>query len=217
MASQVASNWTAAILDKLEALSLSSLSTQSSFLEQFLPLFENLSTTSITTLLATLLALLFYFARALMHRSSLGQHYQNGGRSPYAAQAKNTDRSMSDLYEYVDDRHNVLAPQHRSQQPVFEDDEAPDVVHITYRGDSWPIEFPPYSIAEEKVTVKHVRDMVAEHLKMHDQVGRVRLVYKDKELRRNDVPLRKYGCKQNSEIAAILSTESRDYNLSTLR
>lgn len=215
VASQVASNWTVLVLDKLEALSLSSLFTQSPFLQHFVPLFENLSTTSITTLLATLLALLFYVARALMHRSSFGQIYQNGGRSPYAVQAKqNPDRNISDLYEYVDDRHNILPPpHHRASQPVFEDDEAPDIIHVTYRGDSWPIEFPPYSIAEEKVTVKHVRDRVAERIGMHDQVGRVRLVYKDKDLRRNDMPLRKYGCKQNSEIAAIVSTESRDYSL----
>lgn len=212
VASLAASNWTAAVLDKLEALS--SLSAHSSFLQNLVPLFENLSTTSITTLLATFVALLFYAARALMHRSSFGQIYQNGGRSPYAMAARNNnDRSMSDLYEYVDDRHNVLVSQHRGQQPVFEDDEAPDIIHISYRGDSWPIEFPPYSIAEEKVTVKHVRDRVAERIGMGDQVGRVRLVYKDKDLRRNHMPLRKYGCKQNSEIAAIVSTESRDYSM----
>lgn len=214
MASQVASNWTAALLDKLEALSLSNLSTQSSLLQQFLPLLDNLSTTSITTILATLLALLFLLARSLMHRSSFGQYFhQNGGRSPYAAYAKNnTDRSMSDLYDYVDDQHNVLTPaQARDQPAVFDDDDAPDVVHVTFRGDSWPINFPPYSIAEEKVTVKHVRDRVAERLSLRGQTGRIRLIYKDRDMRRNDMPLRKYGCKQNSEIAVIVTTESRDY------
>lgn len=215
MASQVASNWTAAVLDKLEALGLSNLSTQSSLLEQILPLFDNLSTASITTLLASFLALLFFASRAWMHRSSFGHIYPNGGRSPYAAYAKNnSERSMSDLYDYVDDQHNVLAPaQNRDQPAVFDDDDAPDVVHVSFRGDSWPIHFPPYSIAEEKVTVKHVRDRVAERLNLRGQTGRVRLIYKDRDMRRNDAPLRKYGCKQNSEISVIVSVESRDYDL----
>lgn len=149
-----------------------------------------------------------------MHRSSFGQVYQNGGHSPYAAYAKNNnDRSLSDLYDYVDDNHNVLSPQGRFQPPVFEDDEAPDVVHVTFRGDSWPIHFPPYSIAEEKVLVKHVRDRVAERLGLSGQAGRIRLIYKDRDMRRDGVPLRKYGCKQNSEISVIVSTESRDYSI----
>ncbi|KAK5951778.1 hypothetical protein OHC33_007070 [Knufia fluminis] len=150
-----------------------------------------------------------------MYRSSFSQVDRNGGgRSPYAAYARDpAGRSVSDLYDYVDEQHNVLSPRDLQQAPsVFEDEDAPDVVHIKFRGDTWKTDFPPFSIAEEKVQVRHVRDRVARRLGLEGQEGRIKLLYKERELKRNDAPLRKYGCKQNSEINVVVTTESRDYN-----
>ncbi|KAK5080827.1 hypothetical protein LTR70_000469 [Exophiala xenobiotica] len=149
-----------------------------------------------------------------MYRSSFGQIDRSGGRSPYAAYARDpAGRSVSELYDYVDEQHNVLSPRDVQQAPaVFEDDDAPDVVHISFRGEKWKIDFPPFSIAEEKVQVHHVRDRVARKLGMEGKEGRIKLIYKERDMKRNDTPLRKYGCKQNSEINVVVTQESRDYN-----
>ena len=149
-----------------------------------------------------------------MHRSSIAQAYQNGGgRSPYAAYAQPTtnDRSFSDLYDYVDEQHNILGGGSQHAE-VFDEEDAPDVVHIYFLGQSWSIQFPPFSIAEEKVLVRHVRDRVAPRLGLEGQEGRVKLLYKDRELKYNDAPLRHYGLKQNSEISVIKVSEPKDYN-----
>ena len=214
MASQVASNWTATFLPVLHRLeALFKQHTPSSVYDQVLSLLENYSSTQITTVLATLIALLFLLARSLMYRSGAGQIDRSGGRSPYAAYARDpTGRSVSELYDYVDEQHNVLTSRNIQQTPVFEDDDAPDVVHISFRGDKWKIDFPPYSIAEEKVQVHHVRDRVARKLGMEGNEGKIKLIYKERDLKRNDMPLRKYGCKQNSEINVVVTQESRDYN-----
>lgn len=209
MASQ-AFNWTGILQKPLD------LFTGESVFDQAVPLLENLSTTSVTTLLATVLALVFFLARALMSRGSFANYYTSsgGGRSPYAAYAHSTtnDHGLDHLYGYVDEREVVLPPAY-GHAPTFEDDNTPDVVHIRYRGETWSFEFPPYSIAEEKATVKHVRDRVATRLGLdRGEEGRIKLMYKDRELKWNDEPLRKYGCKQNSEISAMLLQETRDYN-----
>lgn len=206
MATQ-AFNWTGILQKPLDLLAGESV------FNQAVPLLENLSTTSVTTLLATVVALIFIAARALMSRGSFAQYYHNGGgRSPYAAYAQTTtnDHDLNQFYGYMNENEVVLPAPYNS---TFEDDNSPDVVHIRYRGDTWTFEFPPYSIAEEKATVKHVRDRVATRLGLdRGEEGRIKLMYKDRELKWNDEPLRKYGCKQNSEISAMLLQEARDYN-----
>lgn len=221
MASQ-ALNWTGILQKPLESL-LTYLPGQPSP-NQTLPLLERYlttlsSNTVLGSFLATVVALLFVAARFFMHRSSFAQPYQNGGRSPYAAyaQTNHNDRSMSDLYDYVDEQHNVLLPPGYASAQVFDEDDAPDTIHIRFRGDQWPIDFPPYSIAEEKVLVKHVRDRVALRLGLDGEEDRIKLMYKDKELKWNSEALRKYGCKQNSEIMAILQQEPVNHNRKTDR
>lgn len=137
-------------------------------------------------------------------RGSFGRY--GGGRSPYAAYANRdpTGHSLSDHIDYLDERYNVI------EQPTFEDEEAPDTLHLHIRGETYTYEFAPFSIAEEKATVRDLREKVAREYKVDP--GCVKLMYKDHELKRNDAPLKKYGCKQNSEISVILMQESRNYN-----
>lgn len=123
-----------------------------------------------------------------------------------------SERHMSDLYDYIDDDHNVLSPSHSRQAPVFDDESDPDRIHIKYRGESWMSDFPPFSIAEEKVLVRHVRDRVASRLDLEGHEGRIKLMYKETELKSNERPLRQYGCKQNSEIAVIVLQEPRNWD-----
>jgi len=207
VASHVALNWTSVILDKLEVLSHSSLS------DQIAPFLGDLSTTSLTTLFATVLALLFVVARSLMHRSSFSYPYANGGRSPYQSYTLPPNRDqLPDLVNYIDEDYTLLSPSsnRRAQAPpLLEDENEPDRIHITYRGDTWKLDFPPFSIAEEKVPVRFVRERVATSLGVDP--GRVRLIYKDRELKRDETPLRQYGCKQNSEIAVVVQSDPREY------
>lgn len=147
------------------------------------------------------------------HRSSFAQAYPPGGRSPYGGYVQYPgDHRFSELYDYVDEDRNVLSPNSRNNAVFEEDDNEPDRIHIKYRGETWTSDFPPFSIAEEKVLVRHVRELVALRLGYEGHEGRIKLVYKDKELKHNDTPLRKYGCKQNSEIAVILLQEPKNWD-----
>lgn len=167
--------------------------------------FRNTSTASLTTLGASFLALLFLLSRYLMsHRNSFAASY-GGSRSPYtSARLSERDRTISDLYEYVDSKEI------ETHDVPFENDDAPDLVHVKYMGSSFPLDFPPYSISESGVTVQEVRRRVAEKLKQDPR--RIRLVYKEKELKIDPYAIKKYGCKQNSEIAVVVTEHLNDYS-----
>ena len=92
----------------------------------------------------------------------------------------------------------------------IEDPDAPDVILVRYMADLEPIEFPPYSISEEKAMVGQLRHKVASYLKTDPR--RIRLVYKKRDLKHDSWALRKYNMKQNSEVAVIKTEAYVDYS-----
>lgn len=73
----------------------------------------------------------------------------------------------------------------------------------------YKLELPAYSIAEETITVGDLRSLVAEKMRSvgvikGSAVPDFKMSYKREQLLRDDLPIRKYGCKQNSEISIEL-------------
>ncbi|RMZ75595.1 hypothetical protein DV737_g5208, partial [Chaetothyriales sp. CBS 132003] len=89
------------------------------------------------------------------------------------------------------------------------DSEAPDRIHVIHMDRTFTIDFPPYAINEEKVTVRELRRRVAERI--GTTADRVRLIYKRREVKRNECSLRRYRMKQNSEVSAIVTERPSNY------
>lgn len=153
------------------------------------------------------------------HRSSFSSSFYGSGRaSPYASRLGHDGRSFSEYYEYVDP-HNMV--DHRPSYsgpargsvvqpgPPFESDEAPDVIHVRYLSSAFYIEFPPYSISESGVMTGELRKEIAHRLDQDHR--RVRLVYKDRDLKKDKHPVKHYGLKQNSEVSVEITEHLRDH------
>lgn len=176
------------------------------------------STASYTTLAVVLLSLLFFVCRFLM--SSYGGYYAYGGGrnggSPYTSHIVDPyARNLSSQFEYIDADHDILHDAHRptmtkAHNNTYDDPEAPDLILVRYMASLIPVEFPAYSISEEKAYVGQLREAVARALSTDPR--RVRLVYKKRDLKHDSWPLRKYNMKQNSEVAAIKTEGVLDYS-----
>lgn len=186
-----------------------------SFQDKILYLLTEYLTTSTTTAAILLISVTFLFYRHLMgDRRSFG--YYNGRGSPFTSHlAENAPRNLSGHFEYIGDDHDLYT--HRqsvanaADYPEIDDQDpnAPDRVHIRYMASAFPIDFPAYSINEEKTYVEDLRRKVADALRVDSR--RIRLIYKGKDLKRNRVPLKKYRMKQNSEVTAVYTERPVDY------
>lgn len=92
-----------------------------------------------------------------------------------------------------------LEAEHPSEPP-----ENPDIIYVRCERQSWTVEFPPYSIAEGKVTFQHIRERVAQGLGVNEREHQIVLVYRGQDLADDDDPICEHGCKQHSEILALV-------------
>ena len=182
-------------------------------------LLTDYSTASYTTVAALLLSFIYLLARYLM--SSYGGYVAYGGSrsggSPYTSNVADPyARNLSSHFEYIDADHDMLQDAHRQpvsrlhdSQPI-EDPDEPDMILVRYMASMIPVQFPAYSISEEKAFVGQLREAVARYLQTDSR--RVRLVYKKRDLKHDSYPLRRYNMKQNSEVAAIKTEGLLDYS-----
>lgn len=138
---------------------------------------------------------------------------RNGG-SPYTSNIVDPSaRNLSGHFEYIDADHGILKDPPRHSAPNLhngqDDPNAPDVILVRYMASQIPVEFPPYSISEEKAYVSQLREAVARALQTDPR--RIRLIYKKHDLKHDSWPLRKYHMKQNSEVSAIITESVVDY------
>ena len=145
-------------------------------------------------------------------RNSFG--YWSGGRgSPFLSNlADSAPRNLSGHFEYIGPEDELYS-NHRPSVAVYDrgnDLDDPDRIHIQYMGRMIPIDFSAYSINEETTSTGALRKKVAYVLGVDP--SKVRLVYKRRELKRNQYSLKRYGMKQNSEVSAIVTERSMDYN-----
>ena len=182
--------------------------------EKLLYLLTEYSTVSYTTVAALLLSVIF-----LLYRYSMGDrrsfaHYDGRG-SPFLSNlAESAPRNLSGHFEYIgadDDLYRQHRPTAEPEHYEIDDQDpnAPDRIHIRFQARAFMLDFPAYSINEERTIVEDLRRKAADILRVEPRM--VRLVYKGRELKLNRVPLKKYRMKQNSEVTALITDRPVDY------
>ncbi|ETN46508.1 uncharacterized protein HMPREF1541_00693 [Cyphellophora europaea CBS 101466] len=145
--------------------------------------------------------------------------YYPGRGSPFSSSlADNGPRNLSGHFEYIGDDHDLYtrSPARPSfstsnDYPELDDNDpnAPDRVHCRYMASSFPVDFPAYSINEEKTLVEDLRRKVADRLGVDPR--KVRLIYKGRDLKRNQHSLKRHKMKQNSEVSVVITERAIDY------
>ncbi|PGH10418.1 hypothetical protein GX51_00177 [Blastomyces parvus] len=138
--------------------------------------------------------------------------------SPYRNPSPPTVTDDDYSYVTVDDadytrraRHNNLGysptDPRSNQHPLTaaDDDESePDVIILKYRGKSYRLNFPAYSIGDGLITVGNVKLAAANALDVSD-TRQIKLLYKGTVLRDDSARARDVGLKQNSATMCVIS------------
>jgi hypothetical protein len=100
--------------------------------------------------------------------------------------------------------------EHRSRDDTQASEE-PDVLQIRSKGKTYNEHFPAYSIGDGQVLVADLQERIQLLMKLSDkQAKRMRLLYKGRQLKDLDKPVRDYGVKNNSEVLVILGDVAAD-------
>ncbi len=135
------------------------------------------------------------------------------GVSPYASQSDDLGipQITDEDYSYITSEDleqstpRSYEPDKRLPPPPIDDEEDDDVLMIKCRGATYPVVFPAYSIGDGKVFVQDVRNRVALIMKLNDRrKRRTKMLYKGRQLKTQDKPIRDYGVKNNSELLLII-------------
>ncbi|KAK2743684.1 hypothetical protein FQN57_004793 [Myotisia sp. PD_48] len=109
--------------------------------------------------------------------------------------------------EYTDTNTNInyaAAPaQPEVEDDGYEDETKPDVLHIHHMNTIYSLEFPPFAIGDELLTIGEVRMRIGSVLLVTD-LHRVRLLYKGRILKHNDRTAKSVGLKQHSKISCVV-------------
>lgn len=94
--------------------------------------------------------------------------------------------------------------------PPQDDMSRPDVIIVTLQNQDFRVFFPSYAISDGTVSVRDVKEKVAIRLGVAD-IGRIKLLYKGKQLKEDAVPLKQAGLKQQSHVMCVVM-EPEDIN-----
>ncbi|KAL1961273.1 hypothetical protein VTO42DRAFT_1 [Malbranchea cinnamomea] len=111
----------------------------------------------------------------------------------------------SPLFDYRVERKRVPW-EYSIPMDIYEDDEAPDVIIIKNRGRSFTLEFPAYTIGDGVLSVGDVREAAAARLGV-SPARRVKLLYKGRLLKVDDIPAKLVGLKQNSRVLCVVGED----------
>ncbi|KAB5576100.1 BAG domain-containing protein [Coniochaeta sp. 2T2.1] len=107
-------------------------------------------------------------------------------------------RRHHDVHDSTSSHYGKSAP----PPQVPEDD---DILLIKNKGVTYPEHFPAYSIGDGQVLVRDLQERIQLVMKLSDRrARRVRLLYKGRQLKDMDKPIRDYGVKNNSEVLVVL-------------
>lgn len=164
-------------------------------------------------LLYTILAAVLAIPLSMMSRFG-GWLSNRDGISPYAAQTDSqgvphvTDDDFSyitseDLEQSLQSPSRAYDPQ--SRRPVSTSSGDDDVLIIKNKGITYPVHFPAFSIGDGKLLVRDVRTRVGLVMDLSDRRSRrLKMLYKGRHLKEQDIPIRDYGVKNNSELLVVV-------------
>ncbi|KAF3065375.1 putative bag domain-containing protein [Daldinia childiae] len=134
--------------------------------------------------------------------------------SPYASQTdtQGVPHVTEDDFSYItsEDLENTLPSSSRAYEPQSRRAPPPanlddDVLLIKNKGVTYPVHFPAYSIGDGKLLVRDVRVRVGLVMDLSDRrTHRMKMLYKGRQLTEQDVPIRDYGVKNNSELLVVV-------------
>ncbi|KAI8949268.1 BAG domain-containing protein [Xylaria longipes] len=137
------------------------------------------------------------------------------GLSPFASQGSSQDgpHVTDEDFSYItsEDLENSLQVPERAYDPqnrraprgaAIEED---DVLLIKHKSVTYPVHFPAYSIGDGKLTVRDVRDRAGLVMDLSNRrASRIKMLYKGRNLKEPDIPIRDYGVKNNSELMVVV-------------
>lgn len=137
----------------------------------------------------------------------------SGGRdgiSPYASQSdsQGVPHITDDDFSYItseDLEHSLQSPSRaydpQSRRPPPNAGVDDDVLLIKNKGITYPVKFPAYSIGDGKLLVRDVRARAGLVMDLSDRrSSRMKMLYKGRQLKEQEIPIRDYGVKNNSEL-----------------
>ncbi|KAI1437432.1 BAG domain-containing protein [Xylaria sp. CBS 124048] len=169
---------------------------------------------SISAIYSTVIGAIVLVVPILMSR--YGWPSPRDGLSPFASQTSIQDgpHVTDDDFSYItsdDLRDSLRAPErvydsHSRRAPrnatVVEED---DVLLIKMKGVTYAERFPAYSISDGRLTVRDVRDRAALLMDLSSRrASRIKMLYKGRNLKEYDIPIRDYGVKNNSELLVVI-------------
>ncbi|KAI1299464.1 BAG domain-containing protein [Xylaria venustula] len=154
-------------------------------------------------------------ALPILMSSRYGWPSMREGLSPFASLASSQDGPhVTDAdYSYItsEDLENSLQEPERAYSPqsrraprnaVVEED---DVILIKHKSITYPVHFPAFSISDGKLTVNDVRERARTVMDLSSRrASRLKLLYKGRNLKEHDIPIRDYGVKNNSELLIVV-------------
>lgn len=97
---------------------------------------------------------------------------------------------------------------------VAVEEPGPDLICVYYRGQRSDLEFTAFSIWEQEVLVRHLRDRVAQQYGLG---ARPTLLYKGAEMSDDGRPIQAYGCKHKSKILVNVTAEHKRHDRAGLQ
>lgn len=133
------------------------------------------------------------------------------GLSPFALQDSGAPRVTEEDFSYItseDLEHSLQEPgaaYDPKRQPPASAKAEDDVLLIKNKGITYPVHFPAYSIGDGKLYVRDVRQRVGLVMEVPPKnVRRIKMLYKGRQLKDEEVPIRAYNVKNNSEILVVM-------------
>jgi len=138
------------------------------------------------------------------------------GLSPFASQASSQDgpHVTDDDFSYItseDLEQSLQAPERtydpysRRQPHNTPPDEEDDVLLIKNKSYTYTVQFPAFSIGDGRLTVRDVRDRIGLIMDLSNRrASRIKMLYKGRNLKEPDYPIRDYGVKNNSEVLVVV-------------